>query len=58
MKAVNLNQLLFQPKTPCLSFFLSALAKEEGELAWESFFHDMAEQLILQEKHELVKLLP
>jgi hypothetical protein len=57
VKAVNLNQLLFQPKSPSLSFYLSPSAKVETGTAWESFFHDMAEQLILQEKHELVKLL-
>ena len=57
MNPVNLNELLFHPKGPCLSFFLPPLAKEGSGPEWETFFHDMAEQLILQERHELVKLL-
>ncbi len=57
MKPVNLNQLLFHPKTPCLSFFLSPLAKEESEASWEAFMNDMAAQLIHQDRPELVKIL-
>ncbi len=57
MKPVNLNQLLFHPKSPCLSFFLSPLSGDETGTAWEEFYRDMAEQLIHQEKHELVKIL-
>ncbi len=57
MKPVNLNQLLFHPKSPCLSFFLPPFGKGGSEPEWETFFHDMAEQLILQDRRELVKLL-
>lgn len=57
VKPVNLNQLLFHPKTPCLSFFLSPWALEENETSWEAFMNDMATQLIHQDRPELVKLL-
>jgi hypothetical protein len=57
VKPVNLNQLLLQPKGPCLSFFLPPLNKEDENSQWDAFFQDMAEQLVLQERRELVKLL-
>ncbi|MFL5786190.1 MAG: hypothetical protein ACJ76H_16345 [Bacteriovoracaceae bacterium] len=57
MKPVNLNQLLLHPKGPCVSFYLPPLNKEDENSQWDAFFQDMAEQLILQERRELVKLL-
>lgn len=57
LKPISLNQLLIQPKTASLSFFLPALKKEENATSWETFYQDMVEQLILQEKIEIVKLL-
>lgn len=57
MKPVNLNQLLFHTKSPCISFFVSPVVKEENEGSWESFFNDMIDQLLLQDRHELVKLM-
>ncbi len=57
MKPVNLNQLLFLPKGPCISFFVSPIAKDESDVAWEAFYSDMVEQLIIQDRRELVKLM-
>ncbi len=57
MKPVNLNQLLFHPKAPCISFFVPPFANEETDVAWELFFNDMVEQLVLQKCYELVKLM-
>ncbi len=57
VKPVNLNQLLFHQKGPCISFFVAPVVKEESETSWEAFFNDMIDQLILQDRHELVKLM-
>lgn len=55
MKPVSLNLLLLQPKATSLSFFLPSLKKENAGSSWELFFQDIVEQLILQERIELVK---
>lgn len=57
VKALTLNQLLLHPKSPCLSFYLPSFEKDGSDPGWDAFFHDMAEQLILQERRELVKVL-
>lgn len=57
VKALTLNQLLLHPKSPCLSFFLPSFVKDESEPGWDAFFKDMAEQLVLQDRRELVKIL-
>lgn len=57
MKPINLNQLLFHTNGPCLSFFVCPFGKEGNELEWDNFFRGMAEQLILQDQRELLKLL-
>lgn len=57
MKPANLNQLLFQPKSPCLSFFLPPYTQEGNGTEWETLFGDMAEQLALQDRQELVRIL-
>ncbi|MFP5384590.1 MAG: hypothetical protein ACLGHN_00830 [Bacteriovoracia bacterium] len=57
MKPVNLNQLLFHPKSDSLSFFLppGKDLKDSGEL--DIFLTDMQLQLRIQEKTELEKKL-
>lgn len=57
MKPVNLNQLLFHPKSPCLSFYISPIKNDEDERTFNLFFEDMLTQLELQEQEVLAKLL-
>lgn len=54
MKPVNLNQLLFHPKSDTLSFFQEPTKDEKN---FEVFFEDMLSQLKIQEKLHLVKIL-
>ena len=54
MKPVNLNQLLFHPKTATLSFFQSAHYNLEE---FDVFLQDMLIQLDLHEKKNLVTIL-
>lgn len=57
MKPVNLNQLLFHPKSDSLSFYLSPAGKNLESTERDLFMDDMSVQLGLQDKHSLVKLL-
>ena len=57
MRPVNLNQLLFHPKTDALSFFLSPLNDLQGADELDEFFHDMKAQLHIQKKTLLEKIL-
>ena len=57
VKPVNLNQLLFHPKTPCLSFYLTPFRDDQQETFLTSFYDDMIAQLDLQERPSLMKLL-
>lgn len=47
MKPVKLNQLLFHPKTPCLSFYQLPLKGDRDE-ALDAFFEDLCVQLETQ----------
>lgn len=49
MKPTNLNQLLFHPKTPSLSFFWAPLGYSLDLKAFDAFFDDMLVQLELRE---------
>lgn len=57
VKPVNLNQLLFQDKTPCLSFFQTAIKTDADEAEFQTFFEDMLAQLQLQDKENLAKVV-
>lgn len=58
MKPVNLNQLLFHPKMATLSFFISAQnLPQETPLNVDDFLLDMQQQLDLQDKEKISKLL-
>ncbi len=52
MKPVSVNQLLFHPRSDCLSFYQSPEIED-----FESFLDDINQQLVLQEKFPLAKLL-
>jgi hypothetical protein len=57
MKPVKLNQLLFHPKTPCLSFYQLPLKTHEDEEQLEVFFNDMMMQLASQGLQPIAELL-
>lgn len=52
MKPVSLNQLLFHPKTACLSFYLSPQTEN-----FDAFVEDMLSQLRLQDLNAVAKVL-
>lgn len=54
MKLLKINQLLFHPKSQCLSFFLSDL-KKSNLLDHKSFLEDIQVQLGLQGKKHLAQ---
>ena len=57
MRSVNLNQLLFHPKTDSLSFFLCPLHDFKDSKELDEFFLSMKSQLLIQEKPSLEKVL-
>lgn len=56
MKPVNLNQLLFHPKSESLTFFLAPLGAQDVSVV-EPFLEDMVSQLKIQDNLVLAKLL-
>ncbi|WPU67182.1 hypothetical protein [Peredibacter starrii] len=57
MKPVNLNQLLFHPKSTCLSFYVGPKTGLTDEAELEVFLKDMESQLLLQHKVPVANLL-
>ncbi len=57
MKPVNLNQLLFQPKSPSLSFFWVPLGYSLDLTAFDAFYDDLLVQLQVREFSVLGKLV-
>ena len=56
MKPANFNQLLFHPKTDCLTFYTTPLKELSALEALTLFLDDMHAQLILQNKTDLALL--
>lgn len=57
MKPVSLNQLLFHPKSPSLSFYQPPIGPLKDDADFQQFVEDMIGQLKLQERVELIALL-
>ena len=57
MKPTNLNQLLFHPKNPCLSFFQAPLKDDDDENSYNTFFTDMLVQLEMQGHESLARVV-
>lgn len=57
MKPVNLNQLLFHPKSNSLSFYVSPSNGTVDGAELDAFLSDMESQLLLQHKVPVAKLL-
>jgi hypothetical protein len=57
VKPVNLNQLLFHPRAPTLSFFQMPFESEQDDANFQAFFDDMLAQLSLQDREDLVRIL-
>lgn len=57
MKPVNLNQLLFHPRSDSLSFFIAPTDNKDTSQDFDNFVDDMITQMKLQDKNSLVKVL-